>query len=111
MTSMVARLLPRRLGVAATTRSECGRDPSSLHLVVREDLLARCALRGDGHGHLEALQLSLRLSGQRRRNRRPWAGTRAPPPPLAGTHAARARLSGLEGRPKQAGRLPERYSL
>ena len=40
-------------------------------------------------------------------NRRPWAGSRAPPPPLFGIEAAKALLSGPAGGPVQAGELLE----
>ena len=53
---------------------------------------------------------ALRLGGHDNRtwNRRLQSGTRAPPQPLFGSHAARALLLGPEGSPEQAGGLLER---
>lgn len=41
--------------------------------------------------------------GRRQRDRQLWAGTRAPPPPLFGTHAARVLLLGPARSPKASG--------
>ena len=62
---------------------------------------------GASIGTTEA-NLAVCLGGQRRRARRPWAGTRAPPWPLFCIQAARTLLSGPEGRPAHAGGALER---
>ena len=48
---------------------------------------------------------SSHLDGQRRWRRRPWAGTRAPPQPLSGVHAARAQPQ-ASGRAEWSGERP-----
>eukprot|EP00964_Phaeocystis_antarctica_P029519 scaffold16636_cov64-Phaeocystis_antarctica.AAC.3 len=75
------------------------------------------AHRWPGHDASAAPPLRARTSSARRTctwearrhcgNRRLWAGSRAPPPPLFGIEAAKALLSGPAGGPVQAGRLLE----